>query len=78
MSAQKKHTFSYPLSNGQTAIGQFNVYQARNGSICLAMGNGYAQLNLDQIHSLHIPENDLIEFDPDKFHEFYLGFLDTM
>lgn len=55
--------------------GYFNIYQAVNGSIQLTMGNYNTTLTAQQILDLNIYTFDLIDYDHDKFLEFYkLGY----
>ena len=49
----------------------YSLYQAKNGSIQLMMGNCNTTLTAQQILDLNIYTFDLIDYDHDKFLEFY-------
>ena len=51
--------------------GYFKIYQAVNGSIQLMMGNYNTTLSAQQILDLNISTFDLIDYDHDRFLEFY-------
>jgi len=62
--------YSYQIKNGTTK-GYFNIYQAKSGAIYLQMAQSYTELSLKQIGDLHIQVIDLIDFDHDKFIDYY-------
>lgn len=62
--------YCYEIKDGKCK-GYFNVYQAVNGSIQLMMGNYNTTLTAQQILDLNIYTFDLIDYDHDKFLEFY-------
>lgn len=63
--------YSYKLNDTTTEKGCFNVYQARNGSIQLVMGNNYITLCQEQVESLSINLCQLDNFNNDSYNEFY-------
>lgn len=62
--------YCYEIKDGKCK-GYFNIYQAKNGSIQLMMGNCNTTLSAKQILDLRIDTFDLIDYDHDKFIEFY-------
>lgn len=66
----KDNIYSYKTRFGKTK-GYFNIYQAINGSIQLMMGNCNTTLSAQQILDLNISTFDLIDYDHDRFLEFY-------
>lgn len=58
--------FCYQTSIGY-ARGQFNIYQARNGKIILALANAATELSYNQVTDLNICIYELKEFDYDLF-----------
>ncbi|MFT4093241.1 MAG: hypothetical protein QM640_06340 [Niabella sp.] len=66
----KTNYFRYKTDNGWKS-GYFNIYQARNGSIHIIMGNVQTTLTLQQINELFLDVYSLPEFDHDLFVKFY-------
>ncbi len=62
--------FCYEIKNGKCS-GYFNIYQAKNGSIQLVMGNFYTTLTSQQVLDLNLDVFSLIDYDHDKYIEFY-------
>jgi len=62
--------YCYEIKDGKRK-GYFNIYQAVNGSIQLMMGNRNITLTAQQILDFNIYTFDLIDYDHDKFLEFY-------
>lgn len=62
--------FCYEIKNGKCS-GHFNIYQAKNGSIQLVMGNCYTTLTSQQVLALNLDLFSLIDYDHDKYIEFY-------
>lgn len=62
--------YCYEIKDGKCK-GYFKIYQATNGSIQLMMGNCNITLTAQQILDLNIYTFDLIDYDHDKFLEFY-------
>ena len=62
--------YCYEIKIGKCK-GYFKIYQAKNGSIQLMMGNYNTTLTAQQILDLNIYTLDLIDYDHDKFLEFY-------
>lgn len=62
--------YCYEIKFGKVK-GYFKIYQAINGSIQLMMGNYNTTLSAQQILDLKIYTFDLIDYDHDKFLEFY-------
>lgn len=62
--------YCYEIKDGKCK-GCFKIYQAKNGSIQLMMGNYNTTLTAQQILDLNIYTFDLIDYDQDKFLEFY-------
>ena len=70
--------YCYEIKDGKCK-GYFKIYQAKtvevqssqNGSIQLMMGNRNITLTAQQILDLNIYTFDLIDYDHDKFLEFY-------
>lgn len=58
--------FCYEAANGRIK-GDFNIYQARNGKIYIAMGKGFTPLTEQQINELGIDVYTIQEFDYDLF-----------
>lgn len=69
---QKKviNMYSFEIRNGE-CTGYFNIYQARNGSIQLLIGNCNTTLTYQQILDLNINVYELIDYDHDNFIKFY-------
>lgn len=65
-----KNKCSYEIQNGQCKC-YFKIYQAVNGSIQLMMGNCNTTLTRRQILDLNIDVFDLVDYDHNKFIEFY-------
>jgi len=65
--------FEYENCNGGTTSGVFKIYQARNGSIQLLMGNRNIELSKEQIDKLSISLYDLIDFDDCDYNNYYLN-----
>jgi len=66
----KKSMFRYSVNNGWVS-GQFNIFQARNGKITLAMGNGFIQLTEQQVKDLYINVYELEDFSYDDYERAY-------
>ena len=64
--------FEYNINEKTKVKGAFNIYQARNGSIILLMGNSPTTLILKQIEDLGISCYDLQDFNQDDFHQYYV------
>lgn len=62
--------FCYEIKDGKCK-GYFKIYQAINGSIQLMMGNCNTALSAQQILDLGICVYDLVDYNHDKFLEFY-------
>lgn len=62
--------YCYEIKAGKCK-GYFKVYQAKNGSIQLMMNNYNTTLSAQQILDLNINTLDLIDYNHDKFLEFY-------
>ena len=62
--------FEYQTKNTKVK-GTFNIYQARNGSIMLVMGNLATKLTYCQINELNINCYLLENFDHDDFIKHY-------
>ena len=62
--------FCYEIQYGKCK-GYFKIYQAINGSIQLMMGDCNTTLSAKQILDLGIYVYDLVDYDHDKFLEFY-------
>lgn len=62
--------YCYEIKFGKCK-GYFKIYQAKNGSIQLIMGNCNTTLSSQQILDLDISLYDLIDYDHDRFLEFY-------
>ena len=62
--------YCYEIKNGKCK-GYFKIYQARNGSIQLMMDDYNITLSIPQILDLNIPIFYLIDYNHDKFLEFY-------
>ena len=62
--------YCYEIKDGKCK-GYFKIYHAKNGSIQLMMGIRYITLTALQILVLNIYTFDLIDYDHDKFLEFY-------
>lgn len=62
--------YCYEIENGKCK-GYFEIYQAINGSIQLMMDNCSTTLSAQQILELNISVYTLINYDHDKFLEFY-------
>lgn len=62
--------YCYEIKNGKCK-GYFKIYQAINGSIQLMMDNWNITLSLQQILGLRICVYDLIDYNHEKFLEFY-------
>lgn len=62
--------FCYEIRYGKCK-GYFKIYQAINGSIQLMMGDCNTTLSAKQILDLGIYVYDLVDYDHDKFLEFY-------
>ena len=60
----------YEIKDGKRK-GYFKIYQAKNGSIQLMMNNYNTTLSAQQILDLNINPLDLLDYDHDKFLEFY-------
>ena len=63
--------YEYELNFNSKAKGFFNIYQGRNGAIYLQLNKSYTELTLKQVEELHIDVIKLIDFDHDKFLEYY-------
>lgn len=63
--------YCYEIKAGKCK-GYFKIYQARNGSIQLMMNDYNITLSIPQILDLNIPIFDLIDYNHDKFLEFYV------
>ncbi|MBD5554868.1 MAG: hypothetical protein HDQ95_05840 [Roseburia sp.] len=50
---------------------KFNVYQARNGAICISSGSSYTKLSKKQIEELRICVYDIEDFDYEDFKRHY-------
>lgn len=62
--------YCYEIKFGKCK-GYFKIYQAINGSIQLMMGDCSTTLSAQQILDLKIYTFDLIDYDHDRFLEFY-------
>lgn len=62
--------YCYEIKDGKCK-GYFKIYQSKNGSIQLIMGNCNTTLTAQQILDLNIYTFDLIDYGHDKFLEFY-------
>lgn len=62
--------YCYEIKFGKCK-GYFKIYQAKNGSIQLMMGNCNTTLSSQQILDLDISLYNLIDYDHDRFLEFY-------
>lgn len=62
--------FCYEIKNGKCS-GYFNIYQTKNGSIQLTMGSCHTTLTSQQVLDLNIDVVSLIDYNHDKFREFY-------
>ena len=62
--------YCYEIRDGKVK-GYFKIYQAKNGSIQLMMGNCNTTLSAQQILDLNISIFGLIDYDHNKFLEFY-------
>lgn len=62
--------YSYDIQGGYV-YGAFNIYQARNGSLQLVMGNRHTELTKKQIDDLNIDVYSLIDFDDRQFSLYY-------
>lgn len=65
--------YCYEIIGGKCK-GYFKIYQAKNGSIQLMMGNCTTTLSLQQVLDLNIYTFDLIDYNHKNFLEFYLDF----
>lgn len=63
--------FEYSIQGNATIKGRFNIFQSICGSILLEMGNRCIRLTNAQINDLGIDVYQLIDFDHNKFLEFY-------
>jgi len=65
--------YTIRLNPNTTQGGFFRIYQARNGSIQLCMGNGHITLTMQNISDLHLDSTlyELEEFDTVDFDKFY-------
>lgn len=64
------NSYTYKTRRGRVR-GAFNIYQARNGRIYLAMGNRYTELSHQQVHDLMIDVFELADFDYDDYKKAY-------
>lgn len=62
--------YSYRTQNG-TVKGHFDIYQGRDGSIYLLLGNSVTRLSLDQVNELKINTYNLKNYDHDLFNNAY-------
>ena len=62
--------YCYEIKDGKCK-GYFKIYQAKNGSIQLMMNNYNTTLSVQQILDLNMNPLDLLDYDHDKFLEFY-------
>ena len=62
--------YCYEIKDGKCK-GYFKIYQAKNGSIQLMLGNCNTTLSAQKILDLNIYTFDLIDYDHDRFLEFY-------
>ena len=66
-----KNQFNYSPKEGTILKGYFNIYQAKNGSIHMIMGNNHTRLAKEQIEELHIDLYEFEEFDHDGYLKYY-------
>ena len=66
----KTNYFRYEVNNGRKG-GYFNIYQARNGSIHIVMGDVHTCLTYQQVDELFLDVYSLIDFDYDLFLKYY-------
>ena len=66
----KANNFRYAVNNGWKG-GYFNIYQARNGSIQIIMGDAHTCLTYQQVSELFLDVYSLIDFDYDIFLKYY-------
>ncbi len=69
---KKSNNFIYDVQGG-TVRGYFKIYQAKNGSIQLIMGNRNITLAGSQVDRLKIDLYDLEDFDQDIYLKYYTG-----
>lgn len=62
--------FCYEIKNGKCS-GYFNIYQAKNGSIQLVMGNCCTTLTSQQVLDLNLDLFSLMDYNHDKYIKFY-------
>lgn len=69
-----KNRYTYEVTGGSVS-GDFNIYQAKNGSIQLLMGNKNIELSEEQVNKLSIDVYSLYtmgcDFDYDLYKNFY-------
>ena len=68
--AKIENKYTYNVKGGRVS-GVFNIYQDRKGALRLLMGDRHIELTLSQINDLMISIHDLIDFDYDKFLNYY-------
>jgi len=62
--------YCYEITGGSVK-GDFNIYQAKNGSIQLLMGNRNVELSQEQVLKLGIDVYSLIDFEYDDYKAHY-------
>lgn len=68
-----KGKFTYVGSHGRLVVsGYFNIYQARNGRICIVMGSSFTALTKQQVDELKIDVYTLADFDYDAYLQAYM------
>jgi hypothetical protein len=66
-----KNIFTYEVDQNTYTKGFFNIYQAINGKVFMAMGNGRTELTYKQVEDLHIDVYSLVDFNYDLFKKAY-------
>lgn len=63
--------FKFKPTEKETVSGYFNIYQARNGAIIIAMGSSFTPLIKEQVNKLNIDVYALEDFNLDNFKKYY-------
>jgi len=63
--------FEYSIQGNAKIKGYFNIFQSIYGSIIMELGGKCTRLTNNQINDLGIDVYQLIDFDHDKFLEYY-------
>ena len=67
----RNNFFTYQKNDKLTVKGDFKIYQARNGSIQMVMGNRHTELSHQQINDLLIDVYELEDFNLSDFKRAY-------